>query len=224
MVSEEILAVLNQYNNLRFNDLKISYLILRPNAAKHYKAILKEIERHQFNIINQYAILDYETVNMALHINQPYLMEYIIPISQMFKDFYGNYGVLIVIGKSCITYENFCMQVFSLKKYLRNKFQFSYISYAFDTSELGQENKHEKLIILAPNGSEIPKDTFNHEGTYMVLSINEVHSPDDTVKTTLDELALLLSMNLLENDRIIPKTIIESIKRYNTFEFLKDML
>ena len=224
MISTEITTALSNYKKLRFEDLKVSYLILKPNAAKHYMSILNDVESQQFRVINQYAIVDYETVNMALHIDQPEAMRYIIPITRMYKDFYGNYGVLVVIGKNHITYNNFCLQVVSLKRYLRGRFELPYISYAFDISELGQANKHERLLILAQNGLEVSKDKFNREGTYMVFSVNEVHSPDENVESTIKEMEVLKSMALLENDNIIPKTIINSMKRYNTFEFLKDML
>lgn len=130
MTREEVLAVIEKHEKLDFKDLKVSYLILKPNAARHYKVIVNEIEKQQYTIIGQYAIRDYETLNMALHVEQPESMKYIIPISRMYNDFYGNYGVLLLIGKSNITYENFCLQVVSLKQNLRARFKFSYIAYA----------------------------------------------------------------------------------------------
>ena len=100
MTREEVLAVIEKHEKLDFKELKVSYLILKPNAARHYKVIVNEIEKQQYTIIGQYAIRDYETLNMALHVEQPESMKYIIPISRMYNDFYGNYGVLLLIGKS----------------------------------------------------------------------------------------------------------------------------
>ena len=221
MTTIDIEKTIKNYRKLRFEDYKISYMILKPNAAKHYKDIIKTVTQNRFLVFNQYAVLDYETVNMALHIEQPSTMKYLLPITQMYKDFYGNYGILIAIAKRNITYENFCTQVVNLKKYLRDKFELPYIAFA---SELGETNEHQRLMIIAKNGSEVKKDKFNDEGTFMVFSPNEIHSPDGNVESTIKELELLMSMELFDKTNEIPKVIISSMKRYSTFEFLKDML
>lgn len=219
----DIERIINNASQSSFEGMKISYMILKPNAAKHYGVIINEIINNRFTILGQYAVLDYETVNMALHIDQPTAMKYIIPISRMYNDFYGNYGVLIVLGKRNITYENFCLQVVTLKKGLRAKFELSYISYAFDTSELGAGNEKQRLVIISPEGKEIKKDKFNEEGTYMVFFINEIHSPDETVDNTVKELKFLMDMGLLEESNTIPSNLLDNMRRYHTFEFLKDM-
>ena len=163
MTREEVLAVIEKNEKLDFKDFKVSYLILKPNAARHYKVIVNEIEKQQYTIIGQYAIRDYETLNMALHVEQPESMKYIIPISRMYNDFYGNYGVLLLIGKSNITYENFCLQVVSLKQNLRARFKFSYIAYAFDTSELGRENLHQRLVSSIKMASKLGTNTLKEK-------------------------------------------------------------
>lgn len=224
MFEKEMTRILNGDSKLRFEDLKISYLILKPNAEKHYKEIIETLEKNQFIILNQYAIFDYETVNMALHIKQPKAMKYLIPISRLYKDLYGNYGILVVIGKKNITYENFCLQVVSIKKYLRSKYEYQYVSYTFDTSKIDNINEQQKLMIMDRNGIEVKKDKFNETGTFMVFSINEVHSPDENLENTYNELCILNNMELFNEDNILPKTIINYMKRYKTFEFLKDML
>ena len=209
----------------RFEAYKLSFLILKPNAAKHYKAIMDEVEAQQFSVVGQYAIMDYETVNMALHNEQPDAIKYIIPISRMYYDFYGNYGVLLLIAKKDISYQNFCIQVVRVKQYLRSKFELSYISYAFDTSKLGMDNENQRLLIMAKDGkTEIPKDAMNQEGTFMVFIMNEIHSPDGDVTSTVKELKILKSMGLLDEANSIPKPLIKSMMRYRTFEYLKDML
>lgn len=220
---KELERALNAKEELRFDEFKYSFFILKPNAAKDYEVAIQEILANQFVVVNQYAILDYDAVNMALHMEQPEAMKYIRPISRFNYDFYGNYAILVVVKKRNITYANFCTQVCRLKRHLRDKFELSYVSYAFDTSELGVENKQQKLMIIAKDGQSVPKDTMNNEGTFMVFSINSIHSPDDNVEKTVKELKLLQEMGLLEECNIIPKTILHSIKRYKTFEFMKDI-
>lgn len=219
-----IQKTVDTYKGLEINESKISYLILKPNAAKHYQQIIQEIEANQFQILGQYAIMDYESINMALHIEQPKSLKYIMPISRMYNDFYGNYAILIVIAKKNITYEHFCIQVASLKRYLRDKMKLSYVSFAFNTAELGEENERQRLIILSKDGTELAKDEFNKEGTFMVFYVNEIHSPDDSVANTIKEMKLLLSLDSFNENLKIPKSIVENMKRYGTFELLKDLL
>lgn len=77
---------------------------------------------------------------------------------------------------------------------------------------------------MSKDGKEIRKDKFNEEGTFMVFSINEIHSPNEEVETTVRELTFLKDMGVISAQCIIPKTIINSMKKYHTFEFLKDMI
>lgn len=160
---------------------------------------------------------------MALHVEQPESMKYIIPISRMYNDFYGNYGVLLLIGKSNITYENFCLQVVSLKQNLRARFKFSYIAYAFDTAELGRENLHQRLVVVDKDGKQTVDEYFKREGTFMVFYINEIHSPDESVATLVKEMRLMDGMELFDVQNQIPKNIIEMMKKYKSFEHIKDM-
>ena len=141
----------------------------------------------------------------------------------MYRDFYGNYGIVIILSKKDITYQNFCMQILSLKKYLRARFEFPYISYVFDTSEIGEKNEHQKLMIVSPDGTEVPKNAMNQEGTFMVFFTNEIHSPDEKVESSIQELQILQTMGLFTPENLIPKVTVENMRRYKTFEFLQDM-
>ena len=223
MKVSEIRKILFSKNN-KFGDLKIGYLILKPNSEKHYNDILEEIYRNRYIVLNQYAIFDYQTTTMALHKYQEKSLKYIIPINRMYADFYSNYGILLLIAKRDITYRNFCLQVVELKQYLRAKFELSYMSYVFDTSELGEENRHQRLMIVARNGNELKKDSMNQEGTFMVFQMNEIHSPDGTVSDVINELKTLMRMRVLSDENVIPKNLIDNMRRYESYQFLKDML
>ena len=223
LTKEEILKTVDSYEKLDFKDLKISYLILKPNGSRHYKATIKEIIRQQYTIIGQFAIKDYETLNMALHISQPESMRYILPISQMYKDLYGNYGVLLIIGKKNITYPNFALQVVSLKRYLRARFSLEYVAYAFDTSKLGSKNEQQRLTIVDKEGKSTGNEYFKEEGTFMVIAVNEVHSPDEDINSLVKEIRLLSDMGLLDQANELPEETINNMMRYKTFEYVKDM-
>ena len=224
MTREEVLAVIEKHEKLDFKELKVSYLILKPNAARHYKVIVNEIEKQQYTIIGQYAIRDYETLNMALHVEQPESMKYIIPISRMYNDFYGNYGVLLLIGKSNITYENFCLQVVSLKQNLRARFKFSYIAYAFDTAELGRENLHQKgLVVVDKDGKQTVDEYFKEKELSWCFTSMKFILLMQSVATLVKEMRLMDGMELFDVQNQIPKNIIEMMKKYKSFEHIKDM-
>lgn len=186
--------------------------------------MIQQIEMNNFTILAQYAIFDYDTVNMALHQNQPTAMKYIIPISRMYKDFYGNYAVLLIISKCNITYENFAIQVVWLKQKLRAKYDLPYVAYAFNTSLIGQKNEHQQIVIKDADGNNVPKDKFNEDGTYMLFFTNEVHSPDANIENIASEMELLYSMGIINDSLLLPKSVVSNISHYHTFEFLKDLL
>ncbi len=98
MKKEEILNLINYYNELRYESTKISYFILKPNSIRNYGIIINKIEEN-FHIVNQYAILDYQKVNDLLHKNQLNARKYLIPISKYYIDYYGNYGILVLVEK-----------------------------------------------------------------------------------------------------------------------------
>ena len=97
------------------------------------------------------------------------------------------------------------------------------MAYAFDTSQINTRNEHQRLVILNTEGNEVSKSRFNEDGTYMVFSINSIHSPDEKVMSTIQELTYLIEMGCLDDDKLIPKTTAKSIATYHTFEFLKDI-
>lgn len=218
----EIFSLINCYNELRYNDPKISYFILKPNSIRNYAIIIDEIEKN-FNIVNQYAILDYNKVNTLLHKNQSNSRKYLIPISKYYIDYYGNYGILVLIEKDNIFYSDFCVEVCQLKQKIRNMLKQDYFSFIFDISKLGEENYRQTIGILSCNDKIIKKDSINKNGTFMIFSINELHSPDFTLQNTINELNLLASLDIFEETNKIDFEILTNIRKYKTFEFLKDL-
>lgn len=214
---------LKDYQKIPFEDYKYSYVILKPNAAIHFKAYMDELIEQKFEIINCYAIFDYETVNMALHPDRA-SHKYILPLSRLYNDFYSNYAILILIGKKLISYEDFCLQVHRFKTSMRDKFHFDYVSFAFNVAKVNALNEEQSLKIIAKDGTEIEKMEMNEAGTYMVFSANEVHSPDANVNVTVEELLTLHKFGVLIDDNIIPKFLLESISKYQTFAYIKEML
>lgn len=219
---DKLFQTIARHEKMGRDDYKYSYMILKPNSARHFHAIMRELERQKFEIINCFAIHDYETVNMALHPDSK-VSKYLIPISRMYHDFYGNYAIMVMIGKQKIYYEDFVTQVCRLKMAIRARFKVDYVAYAFDTSKMGRENEEQMLKIIGKNGEEVKKDSMNEPGTYMVFLTNEIHSPDANVQETVDELALLRNIGVISDENIIPKGLIQSMMRYETYAYLKDM-
>ncbi len=56
-----------KYRSLKINAYKYSYIIVKPNGARHFKTYVKELEKNGFDVIEYYTIVDYETINMKLY-------------------------------------------------------------------------------------------------------------------------------------------------------------
>lgn len=213
---------IDNHDKLEFSDFKYSYLIVKPNGNRHFRTYVEELNKKGFAIFGYYSVMDYATVNVALH---PTLIEqrHIVPINNMFKDCYGNYGVLILIGKTHITYEQFVKEVYEFKADTRKIFEVEYLSYVFDISKMLGEYREQKLVIIEKDGSEGKKREMNQIGTFLVFSVNSLHSPDPDVKVTVDEMFLLKKMNIIAESNRIPKEIVHKISEYETFVYLKDI-
>lgn len=213
---------ISNYKNLEFSDFKYSYLIVKPNGNRHFRTYVEELKKKGFEIFGYYSVMDYATVNVALHPTPPE-QRHIVPINNMFKDCYGNYGVLILIGKTHITYEDFVKEVYAFKADTRKIFEVDYLSYVFDISKMLGEYREQRLVLLEKDGSEAKKREMNYVGTFLVFSINSLHSPDPDVKVTIQEMLLLKEMNIISKNNCIPDEIVRRIGEYETFVYLKDI-
>lgn len=97
------------YRSLKINAYKYSYIIVKPNGARHFKTYVNELEKNGFDVIEYYAIVDYETINMKLH-TDPAVQKYRIPVNKMFKDCFGNYAVLEFYYFCFIFFKSYILQ------------------------------------------------------------------------------------------------------------------
>ena len=222
MDKEEILKIITYPELLRFDNSKISYYILKPNSARNYNNIVKEILK-KFDILGQYAIKDYNNINEILHINQPSANKYLLPISRYYLDNYGNYGILILVSAKNVSYPEFCLEICNLKKEIRKRLRLDYYSLIFDISKINLKNENQTIEILTESGKILKKDSMNQKGTFMIFSINEIHSPDITLEDTINELKTLYNYGIFNYENVLTDEILENIKRYGSYEFLKDL-
>ena len=129
----------------------------------------------------------------------------------------------MLISKKNIKYSDFCVEICELKKKIRNMLKKDYFSFVFDVSKLGKQNYKQSIEILSYNGKIIKKDSMNQCGSFMVFSINEIHSPDSTLENTVNELKLLTSLNIFEEANKIGLKTLNKIRKYKTYEFLRDL-
>ena len=78
-----------KYRSLKIIAYKYSYIIVKPNGARHFKTYVNELEKNGFDVIEYYAIVDYETINMKLYTDSE-VQKYIILVNKMFKDCFGD--------------------------------------------------------------------------------------------------------------------------------------
>jgi hypothetical protein len=213
---------LQDYETMSFEEYKFSFIIVKPNGAKHISTYLEELKKWSIDILDIFAIHNHEKVNLALHLTERE-RSHIIPINMMFKDFYGDNAVLILIGKKNIEYSEFVSLVYKFKWKARSLVEKKYISYVFDTTDILGVNHGQYLKVLDAEGKEVKKYDMNHKGSFMVALPNSLHSPDDDVESTIKELMTIYHLGIICKNNVIPDAMIERIINYGTMEMLKDM-
>lgn len=219
---QEIRNSVINYQSLSEVDKKYSYMIVKPNGEKHFAEIIFAIRRANFDIEEMYKISDYEHVNMLLHPEEE-KHKYIIPINRVYKDFYSNYGIIILISKANISYQNFVTEIVNLKIEIRNKYDYDYIASILDISKIGMPYNGETVKIISKSYLEVAKQKMNGKGSYLIISINELHSPDSNIENTIQELILLMDNGIIAKKNEIPERLIAYIKKYGTFSFLQNL-
>lgn len=219
---DEMFRKLEDHRQLGFEDYKYSYFIVKPNGIRHFKPYVDELIAQKFKILDFFAIHDYETINIALH-PTPKEQRHIVPINNMFKTLYSNNAILILVAKSHITYDDFVNQVCNFKKNVRTRFEDSSLSYVFDVANLLDDQQNQELKIIGVDGKECSKREMNHKGTFLVFSVNSLHSPDPSVDVTISEMQLLKRSGIFTDKNIIPDVLVKAMLKYDTFAFLKDM-
>ena len=219
---KDFLEKMTNYQEGGFEEKKYSFLIVKPNGVRHLETYVKALKENGFNIIEFFAIKDFASINVELH-NSKKKLRHIIPINSMFKTFFGNYGILILISKAHITFEDFVKEVCDFKVDIRKQFIRTDLAYVFDISSLIGDQQNQVIKIFDENGNEVPKREMNQKGTFKVYSVNSLHSPDPTVDATITEMKILNKMGIFDSRNIISRRIIRKMIKYETFAFIKDM-
>ena len=219
---QEVKSSLLNYTNMIRTSKKYSYIIVKPNGEKHFASILKSIRSYNLTIERIYKIDDYESVNILLHPEKE-KQKYILPINRVYKDFFSNYAILILVSESNISYDILISQIVKLKFEVREKYDYDYIAYILDVSKIGMQYNEETVKIISKSQVEIAKQKMNGKGSYLIMSINEIHSPDSNIQNTVRELILLIDNQIISQRNEISKKTVKLIEKYGTFLFLQDL-
>lgn len=210
---------LSNYRIMSIEEYKYSYVIVKPNGARHLKIYIAELERKGIDILGFYVIHDHEKVNLELHPTE-WERSHVIPINKWFNDFYGNQGILILIGEKNISYEEFTKKVFEFKCRARHLTEKTYVSCVFDRSQIFKIIPTHELKVIDSNGNEVKKYEMNHSGDFMITLPNSLHSPDANVDSTISEMKILYKIGVF-NSVIMSEEILEEIDDFNSMEILK---
>lgn len=191
------------------------YLIVKPNGEKHFSEIVDFIKLNKIKIEFYILIKDYEYVNTILHPEKS-KEKFIVPINKYYKDFYSNRAVLLVVSTIEIPLKKFLEKLLKIKFEVRKKYAKDYVKSIFDISKLGITEKTQTLNIVNENGS-IQKDNIFDNGNFLIIDVNEVHSPDDNSKVCLSEMKLLLKEGIICKKNILKRSHVKKIKRFKSF-------
>ena len=216
---KEVFERLNNYETISFEEYKYSFIIIKPNGARHLKLYIQEIQKSGIDILNYYVLHDHEKVNLALHQTE-WELSHVIPINKWFKDFYGNQGILILIGEKNISYSDFTQKIFNFKWMARHLTETPYVSCVFDRSQILNLSPNQELMVVDGNGNIFKKYEMNHSGDFMITLPNSLHSPDADPESTIKELNILRNIGAF-NNIIISTDIFSEIDYFNSMEILK---
>lgn len=217
----EIFARLDNYKTMSMEEYKYSFVIVKPNGARHLKPYIREIEKSGIDILGYYVIHDHEKVNLALHTTD-WELSHVVPINKWFQDFYGNQGILILVGKNNISYDDFSRLVFDFKWKARHLTETPYVSCVFDRSQILDFSPSQELKVIDETSSEVKKYEMNHSGDFMITLPNSLHSPDGNSASTVAELQVLHNIGAFSIP-IYDTTIFEEIEYFNSMEILKKL-
>ena len=93
----------------------------------------------------------------------------------------------------------------------------------FDTTNILGINKGQLLKVMDSDGNEVKKYDMNHKGTFMVALPNSLHSPDNDVGGTVNELMIVHKQGIICEKNIVSDKMLKKITYYGTMEMLKDM-
>lgn len=213
---------LENVKNLTKQDIKYDYVIVKPNGAKHLKICLETIKWRGIDILGIYAIKDFEKVNMELHSLESE-REKVIPITKMFLDYFGNYAVLIVIGKDNIMYDKFAEMVNGLKWFIRGMTATPYVTCIFNQSALLDKEPNQEIFIIDSENKKVQMYEMNNKGKFIVTMPNSIHTPDASVESIVHELKILKNLNIFDSSNHVSEQFLQMIYKYETMNVLKDM-
>ena len=203
-------------------ETKYDYIIVKPNGAKYLKICLDILRWRGFKIIGIYGIKDFEKVNMKLHPLESE-QEKIIPITKMFLDYFGNYGVVIIIGKKNITYEKFAEMVNNFKWFIRGMTATPYVTCILDQSVILNKEPNQEISIVDSEGEKISMYEMNNKGSFIVTMPNFIHTPDPSVESIIKELKILKELDVLDDSNKVDEKYLQKIFKYATMNVLVDM-
>lgn len=216
---EEVFSRLNNYELMSFEEYKYSFVIVKPNGARHLKLYIQELEKSGIDVLGYYGVNNHEQINLALHQTEREL-SHVVPINKWFKDFFGNQGIIILIGKKNISYDDFSKMVFDFKWKARRLTETPYVSCVFDRSKALDLPQTQELKVIDESGTEVKKYEMNCKGDFMITLPNSLHSPDADVVTTVKELQILKQIGAFDVP-IYDTTVFEEIDYLNSMEVLK---
>lgn len=151
-----------EFENL---ELKLGYILVKPNGAKELKKILKDLKTYGFKTFECYVVKNYSEISKELwQVVKKKNFRKDIYEEKIFKKIYGNNGMLVFVGKENISHEKLVEDINSWSKDYYTRYKQFVNKNINDEEQLGEifENYITKFI-------EIPYD--NKENLFYQIKI-----------------------------------------------------
>lgn len=199
------------------------YFIVKPDGAKDINGILDDIEdKFDEDMIRYYKIDNFDEV-----VNELYYKHFdekgdkfkksFADYLRALKEIYGNSSLLVLIKSNNKDYDDLGKGILDKKMELRQKFAKTDIAVVTNNTELDASNR---IVLTDLDFNSMKQRIFKEPGNYRISDFNVIHSPDSDQETVKDELKILYKIGVLKSENMLDKNIIDTIRKYKTFEVL----
>lgn len=207
------------------------YIMFKPESQRDFSEILELMMEREFNIHKFYRVRDWKRLSEKLYNSQfkdnKHFELSFESLAYIINSLFGNEAIIAILkGKDGLTKEQLMNKVLEFKRSVREKFCKTNQIYLIANvnnmpiNRYGIDNNG-TIKLQTQDGRLKPISRCQDEGLFKFHSLSYLHCPDAEVGKVLNELNLLQSEGVFNEENEISMLELENIKRYGTFNVFK---
>lgn len=200
--------------NERGIDMKISYLMIKPDGLRYLFEIEQLITTEGFEICGRYSVYNWEEVAKQIYAksvsehDEVFEKEFLGHI-WLNKYLFGNYAIVILLRYNNLENKQLLEQIMRLKLKIRKRFNASKngtFIVALDMNKINLTSdliSSSNLVLQTENGIITFDDNISQCGKFSSFYFQYVHCPDPIVDEAQNELTILKRMAVISEHNLI---------------------